>query len=63
MKLCNQEIQNHNRQIWEVSVFQTEGQKIIHPSKMICNMHMQKCQKQQMSARNVNTVKNNTAFH
>jgi hypothetical protein len=46
-----------------VGVFQTEGEKIIHPSIMFCNMYMQKCQKQKMKARNVNTVKNNTAFH
>jgi len=39
------------------SVLQTEGQKIIHPSTMFCNMYMQKCQKQTMKARNVNTVK------
>jgi len=46
-----------------VSVFQTEGKKIIHPSITFCNMYMPKCQKQKMKPRNVNTVKNNIAFH
>jgi hypothetical protein len=59
---CKKGIQNYNRWNREVSIFATKAEKIIHPSNMLHNMHMQKWWKQQLKDRNVN-VKNNTALH